>query len=279
MNEAITEIKKVVGNSLFPLAVFAVIVICFTADAYTDVDYGLSYSVFDVMTKFSREEILESGYELNPVSICLSGMSGYGMLFAPIVVSLPFTYSFLSERRSLAVGMYQIRETRQAYGVSKAVSGMVGAFLCMFTGFLIYSAIVTAVFPPMSAFGDEVTGSMYPNGVLRTVLLTAVYSGIYGVVISMPSLIFSAVFSNRYVVTCVPFMVFFIWKIILTRVPVTNEKTQRLVNAMSTEQIPLLSLSSDTKGIAIQLGFSAVFTFLSVMVFELVMINRTDMER
>ena len=210
------DLNKSILNAGFVGAALLTTLLCFTARAYIDPNTAKIYTVFESVFKLDRQLISED-YSFCSYMIFAKGMSGYMAMFLPIIAAFPFMISFCAERNSGLMRFNIIRTGAIRYYISKFFS----AFLCggssVLLGFIIYGIIVRIIFPPLTGYqlsAEDLSFVLMNNkseliGVLRYMLSAF----LYGTVSTMPALFISSFCKNPYLVTCVPFMVTYMWQI------------------------------------------------------------------
>ena len=205
------DLNKTLLNIGFLGAVLLTAVLCFTAPTYHDIATDRSYSVFESFFSFKRE-FIESDTQFASLNVFQNGLGGYITMFLPIIVAFPFMVSFCAERNSGLMRFTISRTGCLRYYLSKFFAVMIGGGLAAMLGYTIYGAVVYGFFPNLSSYQmDEFMQEMYPDGQVSEVLKLLLSAFIYGAITTLPAFLISSFSRNPYLITCVPFLMVYIW--------------------------------------------------------------------
>lgn len=278
------DLNKSILNVGFVGAVLLTTLLCFTSRAYTDPNTAKIYTVFESVFKLDRQ-LYSENYSFCSYMIFAKGMSGYMAMFLPIIAAFPFMISFCTERNSGLMRFNLIRTGAMKYYISKFFS----AFLCggssVFLGFIIYGIIVRIIFPPLSGYqlsAEDMSFVLMNNkseliGVLRYMLSSFLYGGIS----TMPGFFISSFCKNPYLVTCVPFMVTYMWQITIQKLIANsmineNYDAANILDDFYPNSIMNLSYYTTLNEIKYILLFNAAIIVFSVTGFVIIMNMRSD---
>lgn len=169
------------------------------------------------------------------------------------------------------------------------LSKFCSAFLCggsaVLFGYIIFGVIVRIIFPSLSQYelsADDLSFVLVNNkdeltGVLRYMLSAF----LYGAISTMPALFISSFCKNPYLITCVPFMVTYMWQITVQKLIANSMMKEDFDRASILENFypnSIMNLSyytafADTKYI---LFFNLGIILLSVIGFIVIMNMRLD---
>lgn len=169
------------------------------------------------------------------------------------------------------------------------LSKFCSAFLCggsaVLFGYIIFGVIVRIIFPPLSQYelsADDLSFVLVNNkdeltGVLRYMLSAF----LYGAISTMPALFISSFCKNPYLITCVPFMVTYMWQITVQKLIANSMMKEDFDRASILENFypnSIMNLSyytafADTKYI---LFFNFGIILFSVIGFIVIMNMRPD---
>jgi hypothetical protein len=167
--------------------------------------------VFESFFSFKRE-FIESDTQFASISVFQNGLGGYISMFLPIVVAFPFMVSFCAERNSGFMRFTISRTGCLRYYLSKFLSVIIGGGLAAMLGYAIYGAVVYGFFPNINSYQmDEFMQEMYPDGQVSEVLKLLLSAFIYGAITTLPAFLISSFSRNPYLITCVPFLMVYIW--------------------------------------------------------------------
>ena len=258
--------------------------LCFTAKAYTDPNTAKIYTVFECIAKLDKQ-LFADDYSFSSYLIFAKGMSGYMAMFLPIIAAFPFMTAFCAERNGGSMRFNITRTGSLRYYLSKFCS----AFLCggsaVLFGYIIFGVIVRIIFPPLSQYelsADDLSFVLVNNkneriGVLRYMLSAF----LYGAISTMPALFISSFCKNPYLITCVPFMVTYMWQITVQKLIANSMMKEDFDRASILENFypnSIMNLSyytafADTKYI---LFFNFGIILFSVIGFIVIMNMRLD---
>lgn len=206
------DLEKTIVNPGFLGAVILISVLCFTASAYSDVETGKTYSVFEAIFNLDRG-VIQADYTLSNVEVFSYALSGYITMFLPIIVAFPFMVSFCAERNS-GFMRYTITRTGQIrYCASKFMASFLSGGLVTLFGVLLYGMIVWNVFPDISSYQipEEELMTILSHGIAGRVMKTLLASFLYGAVTTVPAFFIGSFCRNPYLITCLPFLIVYIW--------------------------------------------------------------------
>ena len=213
------DLDKAVINIGFVGAVFMAMLLCFTAVAYVDPNTSKSYTVFEAMLTLDRN-IIRQDNSFASVYVFRLCLSGYITMFIPIITAFPFMVTFCAERNSGLMRFTISRTGKIRYFLSKFVSCTVSAGLAVMLGVMLYGIIVCASFPNISSYGidGEQLKHIFPNGIIPFVMKILAAAFVYGAVSVMPAFFISSFCKNPYLITCVPFLLIYLWDTALEKV-------------------------------------------------------------
>ncbi|WP_028510972.1 ABC transporter permease [Ruminococcus sp. NK3A76] len=205
------DLNKTLLNIGFLGAVLLTALLCFTAPTYHDLTTDRSYSVFESFFSFKRE-FIESDTQFASINVFQNGLGGYITMFLPIIVAFPFMVSFCAERNSGLMRFTISRTGCLRYYLSKFFAVMIGGGLAAMLGYAIYGAVVYGFFPNVNSYElDEFYYEMHPDSQTVEALKMLLSAFIYGAVTTLPAFLISSFSRNPYLITCVPFLMVYIW--------------------------------------------------------------------
>lgn len=278
------DLNKSILNIGYVGAVLLTTLLCFTAKAYTDPNTAKIYTVFECIAKLDKQ-LFADDYSFSSYLMFAKGMSGYMAMFLPIIAAFPFMTAFCAERNGGSMRFNITRTGSLRYYLSKFCS----AFLCggsaVLFGYIIFGVIVRIIFPQLSQYelsADDLSFVLVNNkdeltGVLRYMLSAF----LYGAICTMPALFISSFCKNPYLITCVPFMVTYMWQITVQKLIANSMMKEDFDRASILENFypnSIMNLSyytafADTKYI---LFFNLGIILLSVIGFIVIMNMRPD---
>lgn len=213
------ELNKAIINIGFFGAAIMTCLLCFTSVAYVELATSKTYSVFEALITFERS-FIRSRSDFASEILFTRGLTGYISMFIPIIVAFPFMVTFCAERNSGLMRFTITRIGKYRYYLSKFAAAFISGGLAVLLGVLMYGAIVAAVFPSLSSYelsGEQIE-AMLPLGVLPTFIRTVSSAFLYGGISAMPAFFISSFCKNPYIITCLPFMLIYVWDTSINRV-------------------------------------------------------------
>lgn len=209
------NMQKVFTSPGFYLCVLFTLVLCFTAEAYTDYAENKVYSVFGLWLGFSKEEML-TRTEMSAYQVLGKATGGWLANFLPIVAAFPFLPLLCDESISKNVRYATHRGTKASFVAGRLLTALVSGGLAVLCGFALFTGAVYLMFPDIGAYATEVRESvewwiagtypLFPRlGYPYLVSLDFIEMFLYGAFYAVPALLVSAFFKNKYFVLCLPF--------------------------------------------------------------------------
>jgi len=152
-------------------------------------------------------------------SACVvSGLKGGSWLnmFLPLLLPLCFVNALCDDKSSGFTRYEVIRTGYRRLKSAKYVSAVLASGICSLIGYCLYVLVVLIRFPHIEAYDAErlsyvLTGiqmSLFDSvGIAGVYLVNMLDMLIYGMVMSLFSLIVTAYTENKYLICCIPFMV------------------------------------------------------------------------
>lgn len=280
------DIQKTLLNYSFVICILITAALCFTATVYTDMDTGRSYMVIDAIREMDTADYLEN-QSYGFVNVFGCAMGGYLAMFLPILAAFPFIPNFCSERNSGLIRQTIFRTGKYRYYFSKFLSAIIGGGLAVMLGYLVYGVITACIFPmpseyPPDPFLVESGAQTMSNlDVLKSCIDSLLGSFIYGAVSTVPAFFFASFIRNRYVITCLPFMLTYIFTTALTKygqnllATNTQESWDKAIKAFSLTPSSLVGIiRSEQRNL--QIICYGGFTLVSLVAYIVIMNMRTD---
>ncbi len=209
------NLRKVFTSPGFYLCILFTLILCFTAEAYTDYTENKVYSVFGLWLSFSEEEML-THVDMSAYEMIRKATGGWLATFLPIVAAFPLLLILCDESTSKNLRYSVHRETKASFLVGRFLTAMVSGGLAALCGFALFTGAVYLMFPSIGAYAPEVRESaewwiegtypLFPKlGYPYLVALDAMEMFLYGAFYAVPALLVSAFLKNKYFVLCIPF--------------------------------------------------------------------------
>ena len=276
------DLNKTLLNIGFLGAVLLTAVLCFTAPTYHDLATDRSYSVFESFFSFKRE-FIESDQQFASLNVFQNGLGGYITMFLPIIVAFPFMVSFCAERNSGLMRFTISRTGCLRYYLSKFLSVLIGGGLAAMLGYAIYGLVVYGFFPNVNSYElDEFYYEMHPDSQTVEVLKTLLSAFIYGAVTTLPAFLISSFSRNPYLITCVPFLMVYIWNTAINKLVLKAwetedyELSEKLFDFQPDSARRLVYITEWNESAQRIVIFNSVFVVGVIVLFSIIMNLRKD---
>lgn len=208
----LSYLKRILGDKSFYICLLLIFAICFTASADYDFDKNQSLSVWDLIIDTQR---IYTG-NISFSACVVSGLKGGSWLnmFLPLLLPLCFVNALCDDKSSGFTRYEVIRTGYRRLKSAKYVSAVLASGICCLIGYFLYVLVVIIRFPHIDCydvqtyygFSDIQLGLFESIGVLGIYLVNMLDMFIYGIVMSLFSLIVAAYTENKYLICCIPFM-------------------------------------------------------------------------
>lgn len=210
------DLNKTVLNIGFVGAALMTCILAFTASAYYDSNIDKSYTVMEAFLTFDKR-FVSSDYTFASVNVFTKCLMGYISMFIPIIVAFPFMVSFCAERNNGLMRFTISRTGKMRYYLSKFFASFLGGGLAVLAGIILFGIIVRFMFPPLSSYSVDPELTRYMLSEKQMVLNTLISSFIYGAFATLPAFFLSSFCKNPYIITCLPFMLVYVWNTVITK--------------------------------------------------------------
>lgn len=275
-------IAKAVQNTRFVAACLVTALLCFTAEVYTDILTGRSYSVYEAILTLDKDTLL-SDVSFSSAFIFGKSLSGYISMFLPISSAFPYITNLCAERNSGNIRFSIVRTGRLNYYSSKFGSALLSGGLSTLLGVLIYGCIVFVLFPNINKYTVTAEDMLFffPNGMTIFIVKTLVHSFLYGCMSVMPAFFISSFCRNPYIILCVPFMATYIWTTALNKIASNGTMSGNFEVAANLQPFYPNSISNllDLSGgqFCMTLAFNLIFVVVLFISYIVIMEKRFDM--
>lgn len=279
------DFNKTLLNLGFAGAVLMTCVLGFTASAYRDNTNDKSYSVFEAFFSFDRD-FIETHDEFASIRVFGNGLSGYITMFIPIIVAFPFMVSFCAERNNGLMRFTISRSGKMRYYLSKFTASFLSGGLAVMIGLALYGIIVWISFPSLNSYNldpEQISWSI-PDGAFVSIIRNLLAAFIYGAFSTLPAFFLSSFCKNPYIITCLPFMLIYIWNTTMNKIISKAFETgdfevyERISPFMpdSPRQLAYFKFSEMTAGQTKMLIFNGAYLIVLIVGFIIIMNLRTD---
>ena len=177
-----------------------------------------------------------------------AGIGGWLVVFAPMLLSMGYILLLSEERRNGQIRFHILRSGNWKYCISKVCSGALAGGIVFLIGYALFGLLLVMRFPSVRTFPIEeqeifLLGSSIGIVIMKKLIGAFLY-GMFGSVFGVGVAI---VFRDKYMLVCLPFMINYIYKQILSKLAtdaMAAEAWTRLnrIDAFRPESIMNLSL-------------------------------------
>lgn len=198
--------ERILKNKVFWGCVLCVTALSFTAVCYVN-ETGKEYSFWDLFFEGKiRQIFLENDITLesliaNPISIFMA-------MFMPILVIFPFLNVFWNEKMTNNYLFRQARIGIRKYIVGSMADAVFSSGLLAVLGRFLHDGILFLIFTSIGK--KPVLSQMAP-----LLLMKGVHFFFYGCLVCIPVLFFIALLKNRYIILCMPFILIYLYDLLL----------------------------------------------------------------
>ena len=282
------DLNKTVINIGFIGAAVMTALLCFTAPAYIDPANQKSYSIMEAFFTFDKK-FVEANTNFASINLFSIGLNGYITMFIPIIVAFPFMVSFCAERNNGLMRFTISRTGKLRYYLSKFFASFLSGGLAVLLGLAIFGTVIYILFPSFSSYeiDPEQMKYMYPDSEAVRFLRTLAQGFLYGAFSTLPAFFLSSFCKNPYIITCLPFMLVYVWQTVITKL-----QSKMWENPMGFDQdyyekltafspnspmyIPTILSNEMTQGGKYTLWFNSIYLVVILVGFILIMNLRTD---
>lgn len=286
-----TNLYKVLLSKEFYICSAFTVILCFSANIYTDIEKNDRYSVFTALRTIDRE------FMLTDISFCSfnviqHAIGGWFSMFIPIVAAYPFIPLVCDEFETKSIRYEIFRTNRIVYYISRFFTACICGGLAVVLGYAFFSVLAFTLFPSFSDYDSaqcelllETTGYSYIDfeNVLRIpVLKTFGIVFLYGFVMAVPSIALTAVIRNKYLVLCIPFFLKYavgqtcikLQSQALSDIENTNEKLLKITSIISPDSLANLYHTGDIKNEILLYNICVVL--VTLIVYVIIQLRRFD---
>ncbi|MBR6101038.1 MAG: ABC transporter permease [Ruminococcus sp.] len=213
------DLNKTVINAGFIGAALMTCLLAFTGNAYRDDSNDKSYSILEAFFSFDRK-FVETHDSFSSYRLFCNGLSGYISMFIPIIVAFPFMVSFCAERNNGLIRFTITRAGKLRYYLSKFAASFIGGGLAVLLGMAIFGIILRFSFPTFMSYDPdpETLKWSLPDGEAVGVIKVLLSSFLYGAFSTLPAFFLSSFCKNPYIITCLPFMLVYVWNTAMNKI-------------------------------------------------------------
>lgn len=217
------------------VCVLMIFVLCCVTNVYSDPESGKGYSVATMLLSGDIAQFAVDNQVVRE-NVVRSAMSSWLIMFVPVICVLPFVKSVSSEKSSLK-RFEMHRCGKGVFAVTRLLVGMLTSAVILCVGYGLFIALSFGLFPSAAEVDENI---------VRAALHGMSFAGFYfsrlagafimGAVCTLPAYIISIFNSNKYMMTCIPFMLLHFYNIFIGRL-------SKSISAEGRKRLQLFSFS------------------------------------
>lgn len=217
------------------VCVLMIFALCCVTNVYSDPESGKGYSVATMLLSDDIAQFVADNQVVRE-NVVRSAMSSWLIMFAPVICMLPFVKSVSSEKSSLK-RFEMHRCGKGVFAVTRLLAGMLTSAVILCVGYGLLIALSFGLFPSAAEVDENI---------VRAALHGMSFAGFYfsrlagafimGAVFALPAYIISIFNSNKYMMTCIPFMLLHFYNIFIGRL-------SKSISAEGKKRLQLFSFS------------------------------------
>lgn len=291
INSIFTHFRKAVTGYGFWICVGFTVILCFSANIYTDVIKKDRYSVFLALRTFDREFML-TDTSFCSFSVVHHAAEGWLSLFIPIIAAFAFIPLVCDEYEAKSVRFEIFRSSKKGYHLSRFVTSCLSGGLAVTAGFAMFSMLAFLLFPGLDDYSPaqremflETLSYAFPEiaeGIALPLLKTIGAVFLYGMTAAVPAITLTAIIRNKYLVLCIPF--FLKYAVVQSCIKMQSqaisdwehpdEALMRFVGIVNPDNLVFLSQTGDNKTAV--LLYNGGLVLLGLIVYIFIQTRRTD---
>ena len=286
-----TNLKKAAtGYGIYICTVFTVI-LCFSADIYTDPLNGNRYSVFMALRTFDRDFML-TNIVFCYFNVIQIATGSWLTMFIPIISAFAYIPLVCDEYEAKSVRFEIARSSKKNYYLSRFFSACFCGGCAVTVGYVIFSVLAWILFPSIDDYSIELQTEFYEmmqynfpelkDGFALPILQKFGSIFLYGTVSAVPAIVLTAAIRNKYLVMCIPF--FLKYAIGQTCLKLQSQAVEdyenidiqlmRLTKTVHPDSLAILSQLGDSKSSV--LIYNSFLIVAGLIIYLIVQLRRTD---
>lgn len=209
----ISEIKKSLHPPLFIMSCLGTAIVCCFSECYTS-GSGRTYTIAELLM-FLGKEAMFADTALNRYDIWVRGIGVWTQLLLPFLLSAGYIHAISNEKQSGMERLVLVRENNLKYCVSKVLSAILSGGAVMLAGYILFGIIIFLKFPSIYEYpAGMAEGYFQMNPGFAEAgfcLQRCMGAFLYGMCMNSFAYAVSAVFTDRYILICLPLMLKYMW--------------------------------------------------------------------
>lgn len=223
------QLYRMIVSPIPMVCVLMIFALCCVTNVYTDPESGKGYSVATMLLSGDIAQFVADNQVVRE-NVVRSAMSSWLIMFAPVICVLPFVKSVSSGKSSLK-RFEMHRCGKCVFAVTRLLAGMLTSAVILCVGYGLLIALSFGLFPSAAEVDENI---------VRAALHGMSFAGFYfsrlagtfimGAVCALPAYIISIFSNNKYMMTCIPFMLLHFYNIFIGRLSksISSEGRKRL---------------------------------------------------
>ena len=212
------DMVKIFTCSTFWLAVLAVAAIALTGTVTKDMGNN-SYTIFDLVSKFTNEQIMYDMIDASAWGIIYKESGSYLWMFVPVLAGMPLVPLLCAERKNKAMRYELIRVGKTKFVIGKMISSMLSGGLVLMLGYALFSLVIYILMPikgdVQGAYAYlDVMIEHHPGfdkiftkmGFSIILIMKLLLFFVYGAFSALMAYVLSSFITNKYIVLCIPYI-------------------------------------------------------------------------
>lgn len=253
------QLYKMFVSPIPMVCVLMILALCCVTNVYADPESGKGYSVATMLLSGDIAQFAADNQVVRE-NVVRSAMSSWLIMFAPVICVLPFVKSVSSEKSSLK-RFEMHRCGKGVFAVTRLLVGMLTSAAILCVGYGLFIALSFGLFPSAAEVDENI---------VRAALHGMSFAGFYfsrlagafimGAVCTLPAYIISIFNSNKYMMTCIPFMLLHFYNIFIGRL-------SKSISAEGKKRLQLFSFSGIFKAFE---SSEELYVFIAVIMFAVI---------
>lgn len=252
------QLYKMFVSPIPMVCVLMIFALCCVTNVYSDPESGKGYSVVTMLLSGDISQFVADNQVVRE-NVVRSAMSSWLIMFAPVICVLPFVKSVSTDKSSLK-GFEMHRCGKGVFSVTRLLAGMLTSSAILCVGYGLFIALSFGLFPSAAEVDENI---------VRAALHGMSFAGFYfsrlagafimGAVCALPAYMISVFSSNKYMMTCIPFMFLHFYNIFIGRL-------SKSISLEGRKRLQLFSLSGIFKAFESSAELYVILTVIMLSV-------------
>lgn len=199
------EFKKFTQNPWFLICVLAATLLCFFSVVYSDPFAGETYTVWNLIAGFSKEEMIFMGEALCAYEVFFMASGEAQTMLIPILVSLPFAIPMALERRTGNLRYSLLRCGTRRFCRANLLAAMTAGGSVLSLSAILFGLAGMFFFPGLTDYGRT-----FDMGCFTSIIQRVAGLFLHGCGAVLLAYFLAFLTTNYYLIVCVPFLIEFL---------------------------------------------------------------------